>query len=127
MDLTDTAADRAFRDEVRTWLEEHVVGEYAALGGRGGSGDETYGFDVRREWERELSRGGWTCVGWPVEYGGRGATIPQQVIFNEEYVRAKAPGRVGVLGEGLLGPTVIHYGTDQQRARFLPPDRRAHV
>ena len=121
MDLTDTAADRAFRDEVRTWLEENVVGEYAALGGRGGSGDETYGFDVRREWERELSRGGWTCVGWPVEYGGRGASIPQQVIFNEEYVRAKAPGRVGVLGEGLLGPTVIHYGTDQQRARFLPP------
>ena len=121
MDLTDTASDRAFRDEVRTWLEENVVGEYAALGGRGGSGDETYGFDVRREWERELSRGGWTCVGWPVEYGGRGASIPQQVIFNEEYVRAKAPGRVGVLGEGLLGPTVIHYGTDQQRARFLPP------
>ena len=121
MDLTDTAADRAFRDEVRTWLEENVVGEYAALGGRGGSGDETYGFDVRREWERELSRGGWTCVGWPVEFGGRGASIPQQVIFNEEYVRAKAPGRVGVLGEGLLGPTVIHYGTDQQRARFLPP------
>ena len=121
MDLTDTAADRAFRDEVRTWLEENVVGEYAALGGRGGSGDETYGFDVRREWERELARGGWTCVGWPVEYGGRGASIPQQVIFNEEYVRAKAPGRVGVLGEGLLGPTVIHYGTDQQRARFLPP------
>ena len=121
MDLNLTSEDLAFRDEVRTWLEENVVGEYAALGGRGGSGDETYGFDVRREWERELSRGGWTCVGWPVEYGGRGASIPQQVIFNEEYVRAKAPGRVGVLGEGLLGPTVIYYGTDQQRARFLPP------
>lgn len=121
MDLTDTAHDRAFREEVRTWLDEHVVGEFAALGGRGGSGDESYGFDVRREWERELAKGGWTCVGWPVEHGGRGASIPQQVIFNEEYVRAKAPGRVGVLGEGLLGPTVIHYGTPAQRERFLPP------
>lgn len=121
MDLTDTPADRAFRDEVRTWLTEHVIGDYAALGGRGGSGDETFGFEVRREWERELAQGRWTCVGWPEEHGGRGATIPQQVIFNEEYVRAKAPGRVGVLGEGLLGPTVIHYGTESQRRRFLPP------
>ena len=121
MELHDTKEDAAFREEVRTWLAEHVVGEYAALGGRGGSGDESFGFEVRRQWERELATGGWTCVGWPVEYGGRGASIAQQVIFNEEYVRAKAPGRVGVLGEGLLGPTLIHYGTDEQKARFLPP------
>ena len=121
MELHDTIEDARFREEVRSWLHDHVVGEYAALGGRGGSGDETYGFDVRREWERELAAGGWTCVGWPVEYGGRGASIAQQVIFNEEYARAKAPGRVGVLGEGLLGPTVIQYGTPEQKERFLPP------
>ena len=121
MEFRDTNDDARFREEVRTWLTEHVTGEYAALGGRGGSGDETFGFEVRREWERELASGGWTCVGWPVEHGGRGASIAQQVIFNEEYVRAKAPGRVGVLGEGLLGPTVIHYGTDEQKKRFLPP------
>ncbi len=121
METHDTPADAQFREEVRTWLSEHVIGEYAALGGRGGSGDETFGFDVRREWERELAAGRWTCIGWPVEHGGRGTSIGQQVIFNEEYVRAKAPGRVGVLGEGLLGPTLIHYGTTEQQQRFLPP------
>jgi alkylation response protein AidB-like acyl-CoA dehydrogenase len=121
MDLRDRPEDEAFRAEVRAWLAGHVVGEYAALGGRGGSGDETFGLEVRLRWERELAGGGWTCVGWPAEHGGRGATLAQQVIFNEEYVRARAPGRVGVVGEGLLGPTLIRYGTEAQRARFLPP------
>jgi alkylation response protein AidB-like acyl-CoA dehydrogenase len=121
MDFADTPAEAAFREEVAQWLSEHVVDEFAALGGRGGSGDESFGFEVRREWERVLGAAGWTCLGWPVEYGGRGASIAEQVIFNEEYVRFKAPGRVGVLGEGLLGPTLIHYGTDAQKQRFLPP------
>ena len=120
MEFADSPEDAAFRHEVVSWLAEHVVGEFAELGGRGGSGDETFGFEVRRAWERELAIGGWTCIGWPVEYGGRGASIAQQVIFFEEYVKAKAPGRVGVLGEGLLGPTLIHYGTEEQKARFLP-------
>jgi alkylation response protein AidB-like acyl-CoA dehydrogenase len=121
MDLKDTPEDETFRKEVRAWLADHVVGEFAALGGRGGSGDETFGFDVRLAWEHELAAGGWTCIGWPVAHGGRGASISQQVIFNEEYVRAKAPGRVSILGEGLLGPTLIQYGTPEQQARFLPP------
>jgi alkylation response protein AidB-like acyl-CoA dehydrogenase len=124
MDLRDRPEDEAFRAEVRSWLEEHVAGDYAALEGRGGSGDETFGLEVRLRWEKELAAGGWTCVGWPIEHGGRGATLAQQVIFHEEYVRARAPGRVGVVGEGLLGPTVIRYGTDAQKARFLPPIRR---
>lgn len=121
MDLRDGPEDEAFRDGVRSWLAEHVTGEFAALGGRGGSGDETYGFATRLKWERELAAGHWTGLGWPVEHGGRGASIPHQVIFNEEYVRARAPGRVSVLGEGLLGPTLIHHGTPRQQARFLPP------
>ena len=120
MDLRDTAEDQSFREEVKEWMAEHVVGDFAALGGRGGSGDETYGIEVRQAWEHELATGRWTCIGWPTEYGGRSATINQQVIFNEEYVRAKAPGRVSILGEGLLGPTLIHYGTAEQKARFLP-------
>jgi alkylation response protein AidB-like acyl-CoA dehydrogenase len=124
MDLRDRPEDEAFRKEVRAWLSDHVVGEYAALGGRGGSGDETFAFEARLRWEHELAAGGWTCLGWPIEHGGRGATIAQQVIFNEEYVRAMAPGRVGVMGEGLLGPTLIRYGTDAQKARFLPPIRQ---
>jgi alkylation response protein AidB-like acyl-CoA dehydrogenase len=121
MDLRDRPEDDAFRHQVRAWLGEHVVGEFAALGGRGGSGDETYGFETRLEWEKVLAADGWTCLGWPVDYGGRGASIAHQVIFNEEYVKAKAPGRVSVLGEGLIGPTIIHYGTPEQKARFLPP------
>ena len=120
MDLRDRPEDEAFRKEVRAWLSDHVVGEFAALGGRGGSGDETFGFEVRLEWEKVLAAGGWTCLGWPVEFGGRGASIAHQVIFNEEYVKAKAPGRVSILGEGLLGPTLIQYGTPAQQDRFLP-------
>ncbi len=120
MDLRDGPEDVAFRAEVRRFLEENLVGEFAELGGRGGSGDETFGFEIRRRWEKVLAEGGWTCLGWPVEHGGRGATITQQVIFNEEYARAAAPGRVSIMGEGLLGPTLIHYGTSEQKARFLP-------
>jgi alkylation response protein AidB-like acyl-CoA dehydrogenase len=123
MDLRDTPSERAFRQEVRQWLAEHLTGEYAALGGRGGSGDETFGFEVRRRWELELAEGRWTGLGWPAEYGGRGASIAEQVIFNEEYVRAGAPGRVNVMGEGLVAPTLIVYGTDAQKARFLGPIR----
>jgi alkylation response protein AidB-like acyl-CoA dehydrogenase len=123
MDLRDRPEDVAFRDEVRSFLDERLVGEFAELGGRGGSGDETFGFETRLRWEKVLAEGGWTCLGWPVEYGGRGASMTEQVIFNEEYARAAAPGRVSILGEGLLGPTLIHYGTEEQKARFLPPIR----
>jgi len=121
MDLRDRPEDEDFRTEVRAWLADHVVGTFADLGGRGGSGDETFGFETRLEWERVLSADGWTGIGWPVEHGGRGASIAHQVIFNEEYVRAKAPGRVSILGEGLIGPTIIQYGTPEQKVRFLPP------
>lgn len=121
MDLRDRPEDEAFRREIRAWLADHVVGEFGALGGRGGSGDETFGFETRREWEKVLAADGWTGIGWPAQYGGRGLSLTQQVIFNEEYVRAGAPGRVNVLGEGLLGPTVIAYGTAEQQKRFLPP------
>jgi alkylation response protein AidB-like acyl-CoA dehydrogenase len=121
MDLRDRPEDTAFRAQVREFLAEHVVGEFAALGGRGGSGDETFGFPTRLKWERVLADGGWTCLGWPTEYGGRGASMAEQVIFNEEYTRALAPGRVSILGEGLIGPTLIHYGSEAQKQRFLPP------
>jgi alkylation response protein AidB-like acyl-CoA dehydrogenase len=123
MDLRDRPEDVAFRDEIRRFLDDKLTGEFAELGGRGGSGDETYGFEVRRRWEHVLAAGGWTGLGWPRGHGGRGATMTEQVIFNEECARAGAPGRVNVMGEGLLGPTLIHYGTPEQQARFLPPIR----
>ena len=120
MDLRDRPEDVAFRQEVRQFLDERLVGEFAELGGRGGSGDETFGFEIRRRWEKVLADGGWTCLGWPTEFGGRGASMTEQVIFNEEYARAAAPGRVNVMGEGLLGPTLIHYGTPGSEGP-LPP------
>ena len=121
---TCATAPRTWRSAPRSGTSsgEHLVGEFAELGGRGGSGDETFGFEVRLRWEKVLAEGGWTCLGWPTEHGGRGASMTEQVIFNEEYARAAAPGRVNVMGEGLLGPTLIHYGTEQ-KARFLPPIR----
>ena len=121
MDLRDRPHDSAFRAEVRDFLRTHLVGEFAELGGRGGSGDETFGFEARLRWEKVLAEGGWTGLSWPVEYGGRGASMNEQVIFHEEYARAAAPGRVNVMGEGLLGPTLIHYGSEEQKKRFLPP------
>ncbi len=123
MDLRDSPEDAAFRREARGWLEENLSGEFAEARGAGRAGNEHVAREMRLAWERHLGRSGWTCVGWPSELGGRGATMAQQVIWNEEYARADAPARVGVVGEGLLGPTLIAYGTDEQKARFLEPIR----
>jgi alkylation response protein AidB-like acyl-CoA dehydrogenase len=113
--------DEAFRREVAAWLSDALTGEFACVRGRGGPGDEHAMVDERRAWEKKLASGGWTCVGWPREYGGRGATLMQQVIYFEEYARAGGPGRLGHIGEGLLGPTVIAFGTEEQKQRLLPP------
>ena len=109
-----------FRADVAAWLAAHVVGEYAELKGRGGPGDEDIGFDVRVAWEQELGKAGWIGLGWPEEFGGRGASLDQQIIFAEEYARAQAPARVNHMGENLLAPTIIEYGTPEQQQRFLP-------
>ena len=121
MDLRFSAEDEAFRAEARQWLTAELEGPYAAIRGRGGPGDEHSLFDERLEWEQELGRAGWIGISWPTEYGGRGLSLTQQVIFYEEYARAGGPGRVGHIGEGLLGPTVIHSGNEDQCRRFLPP------
>jgi alkylation response protein AidB-like acyl-CoA dehydrogenase len=75
---------------------------------------------LRHEWEKELGRGGWVGLGWPVEHGGRGASIADQVAFHEEYAKAGGPTHVGHLGEQLLAPTLIAFGTEEQKQRFLP-------
>ncbi|WP_426367769.1 acyl-CoA dehydrogenase family protein [Streptomyces sp. E-08] len=109
-----------FRREVRGWLSANLTGEFAALRGRGGPGREHEAHAERLAWERHMATAGWTCVGWPKEYGGRGATLEQQVAFHEEYALADAPARVSHIGEQLLGPTLIAFGTPAQRERFLP-------
>ena len=127
MNLHFSATDEAFRDEVRDWLESHLIGDFAQLRGRGGPGDEHVLIDERKAWERLLADARWTCVGWPEQHGGRGLSLHREVIFHEEYARARAPGRMGHIGETLLGPTVIAFGSDEQKARILPPIRAAEA
>jgi len=116
-----TAEDEQFRCQIRGWLEQSLSGEFAHLRGLGGPGREHEQFEHRLAWNRHLAENGWTCIGWPAQYGGRDATLAQQVIFHEEYARSGAPARVGHMGEELLGPTLIAYGTPEQKDRFLPP------
>jgi alkylation response protein AidB-like acyl-CoA dehydrogenase len=116
-----TAEDEEFRGRIRDWLESNLAGEFSGLRGVGGPGREHEQFERRLAWNRHLAAAGWTCIGWPAEYGGQGATLVQQVIFHEEYARSAAPARVGHMGEELLGPTLIAFGTREQRERFLPP------
>lgn len=114
LDLAFTEEETAFRMEVRTWLEEHVPTE------RFPSMDTQAGFEYHRAWERELYADRWSVVSWPEEFGGRGVDLIRWLIFEEEYYRADSPGRVNQNGIFLLGPTLLDYGTDAQKARFLP-------
>ena len=120
MDTRFSDEDEAFRTEIAGWLADNLTGEFAKIRGRGGPGDEHAFLEERLAWERKLAEDSWTCVGWPVEYGGRGLSLEQQVVFYEEYARAGGPGRANHVGETLLGPTVIAFGTPEQKAKFLP-------
>ncbi|MDQ3933503.1 MAG: acyl-CoA dehydrogenase family protein [Actinomycetota bacterium] len=113
MDLTLSPQEQAFRDELRAWIEENHPGEEPP-------GDEA-GFEFRRQWQRKLAENRWAGLSWPEEYGGRGATLVEQAIFNEEMARAKAPSQANVLGLAMGGPVVIAHGTDEQKKRYLKP------
>jgi alkylation response protein AidB-like acyl-CoA dehydrogenase len=115
MDLTYTPEHEAFRAEIRSWLSQNVPSETLE------HFDATReGFEAHREWERTLKSGDWGMVTWPKEYGGRGLDLISWLIFEEEYYRAGAPGRVNQNGIFLLGPTLIEFGTHEQKSRFLP-------
>ncbi len=115
MQIEYTARQNAFRDEIRAWLSAHVPHE------RLPSFDTAEGFELHRQWERQLYEGRWTAITWPTEYGGRGCDLIEWLIFEEEYNRADAPLRVSQNGIFLLAPTIMDYGTKEQKARFLPP------
>ena len=123
MELTFTAADELFRQEIAQWLNENLRDEFAEVRHRGGPGDEHRFVDERKAWERRLAEGRWTCIGWPEAWGGRGASIEQQVIYHEEYARAGGPGRMGHIGDTLTGPTLLALGSEDQKARYLPDIR----
>ncbi len=114
MDLSYTSKHDAFRKEARAWLEANAPSEPLE------TFDKKAGFEAHREWEKKLNDGGWAMVPWPVEYGGRGADLLEWLIFEEEYYRVGAPGRVNQNGIFLLGPTIMEYGTPEQKAKFLP-------
>src|SRR5215216_7636131 len=118
MDFLYTPEADRFRHEVRMWLHAHLIGEFRALG----SGTEMDDADwpVRLAWEREMGAGNWIGIDWPREYGGRGATLLESLVFAEEYARAGGPTRVGTFGEGMIGPLLVHFGTVAQKQRFLP-------
>ena len=121
MEIRFSAEDESFRREVAEWLESELAGEFASVRGRGGPGDEGSLVDERKAWERRMGQAGFIGLAWPSELGGRGLPLTRQVIFYEEYARAGGPGRIGHMSETLLAPTVIAFGTEQQKRRFLPP------
>ncbi|WP_328766762.1 acyl-CoA dehydrogenase family protein [Streptomyces sp. NBC_00286] len=120
MELDFGPAVRDFRDELRNWLAEHLVGEFAAHRGVGGPTDGA-AWDVRLAWDRELSAGNWLGISWPREYGGRGLGLLEEIVFEYEYARANAPYRATGNALDLLGPMLLAMGSEEQKKRFLPP------
>ncbi|MET9961877.1 acyl-CoA dehydrogenase family protein [Streptomyces sp. NPDC006326] len=121
MDFGFGPEDEELRGRARAWLTEHLAGPYADIRGLGGPGSEHEAVAPRRAWERELGRGGWIGQGWEAEgYGNRRLSLTGQVVWAEEYAALRAPARVGHIGENLLAPTLIAYGSPEQRDRFLP-------
>ena len=115
-----TADYEAFRAEIAAWMQQHLRGEFESIRNCSGLGDAGYDPKLAKRWEQALARGGWVGIGWPKEYGGRALPLAQQVVFHEEYVRAGGPGRLGHIGETLLAPTLMAFGTREQQQRFLP-------
>lgn len=117
MKLGFSPADEAFRQECAEWLNGQMSGEFRDIKG---ITKLTASPERRKEWEQQLGAHRWSCIGWPAKWGGRDATLAQQVIFAEEYARAGVPGRVNHIGIELAGPTILAFGTDEQKQRFLP-------
>jgi alkylation response protein AidB-like acyl-CoA dehydrogenase len=117
MDFELTPSEQTFRDEVHGWLK--------ANGPAQDDEPEEAGrhewIDRRRDWQRRLHEAGYVGIGWPKEYGGRGATLMQQLIFNEEMIKQRAPEPINVIGLGMGGPVIITHGTEEQKKRYLPP------
>ncbi len=114
MDLTLTSDEQAFRDEVRTWLEDNHPGA-------GPEGDDSVRFEFQRDWQRKMHADGWAGVSWPKEYGGRGASLLEQTIFYSEMAAAKVPRPANILGLVMGGPVVMAHGDESQKERFLEP------
>jgi alkylation response protein AidB-like acyl-CoA dehydrogenase len=120
VDLKDTPEQAAYRERVRTWLEEHRA-EAPALRGEDAIEDEDERIAAHRAWQRRLAEAGFVGITWPQEYGGQGLGPLEQVIFNQELNRLGLPGIVDAIGVGMLGPTIIAHGSEEQKQRYLAP------
>jgi alkylation response protein AidB-like acyl-CoA dehydrogenase len=116
MDLNLSPEELQFRDELREWLRSNMPRDWSEWREK----PIEQSFPYLRAWQRKLHEGRWAAVSWPKEYGGRSATLAQQAIFWEEMARVEAPPMANALGLGLIGPTIIGYGTDEQKKRFIP-------
>ncbi len=117
MKLGFSREDELFRAECADWLNGQMAGEFKDIKG---ITKLTACPERRKEWEQQLAAHKWSCIGWPEEWGGRNASLAHQVIFAEEYARAGVPGRVNHIGVELAGPTLLAFGTEEQKRRFLP-------
>ena len=117
MDLTYPEEAESFRIEIREWLEENLPTGWFDPGFTM-STEERAAFN--QNWTETLFKGGWICAGWPEEYGGKGLSLLQQVVLNEEFARAEAPMRADFFGDTLVGPTILQWGTDAQKREFIP-------
>ena len=120
MDLNDSPDQAEYRAKVRAWLEEHKD-EAPVLRGEGAIEDEAAAIVAHRAWQRQLAEAGFVGLTWPKEYGGQGLGPLEQVISNQEIARAGVPGIIDAIGVGMLGPTIIAHGTEEQKQRYLAP------
>jgi alkylation response protein AidB-like acyl-CoA dehydrogenase len=119
MDFKFSEADEAFRRDFRNWLEKNLPRDWHDSGELHDP-DTKEEFERRRGWHRKLYDGGWMCIHWPKEYGGRGASLLQQIIHSQELDRAKAPPTVNFQGIARVGPTLMQWGTPEQKQRYIP-------
>ncbi|HEU4424415.1 MAG TPA: acyl-CoA dehydrogenase family protein [Pilimelia sp.] len=115
MDLRESPAEAAFRATLRRWLATHLPADWRDRGPHVASDDQRF----RREWTRLLHAAGYAGITWPAEYGGRGLSYAFEAIYREETARAEAPEHAGIIGVGMVGPTIIAYGTPAQKSQFL--------
>ncbi|HTQ15742.1 acyl-CoA dehydrogenase family protein [Mycobacterium sp.] len=123
MDFSYPAEVERFRDELRAWLSANLTDELIAA--RRPSGRDDKAFDALRIWNRAMADAGWAAVSWPEEYGGRGATVLEQLVYTEETTRARAPLPLNVIGMNNIAPAIMHYGTELQKKTLLPRMMRA--
>ncbi|HEY2202777.1 MAG TPA: acyl-CoA dehydrogenase family protein, partial [Solirubrobacteraceae bacterium] len=120
MDLDDTPEQADYRTRVRAWLEQNSS-QAPVLTGPDALVDEQEIIAARRAWQGKLAEGGLAGVTWPKEHGGQSLGPIEQVICNQEISRAKVPGILDVIGVGMLGPTIIAHGSEEQKSRYLGP------